>query len=78
MAVMYNAIENGYTVAWGSDVSEKGFTRNGIAVVPVEKAKVTAGSDQEKWVGKSTDQPKEEAKAEEKPAEGEAKDEAKK
>ena len=62
MAVMYNAIENGYTVAWGSDVSEKGFTRNGIAVVPVEKAKVTAGSDQEKWVGKA-EQKSEEVKA---------------
>ena len=59
MQVMYNAIENGYTVAWGSDVSEKGFTRDGLAVVPVEKAKVTAGSDQEKWVGKSTEKPEE-------------------
>lgn len=30
-----NAIMNGYTVAWGSDVSEKGFSfKNGIAVVP--------------------------------------------
>ena len=62
MQVMYNAIENGYTVAWGSDVSEKGFTRDGIAVAPVEKAKVTAGSDQEKWVGKA-EQKKEEVKA---------------
>ena len=62
MKVMYNAIENGYTVAWGSDVSEKGFTRDGLAVVPVEKAKVTAGSDQEKWVGKAAEQ-KEEVKA---------------
>ena len=62
MDVMYNAIDKGYTIAWGSDVSEKGFTRDGIAVVPVDKTKVTAGSDQEKWVGKSTEQ-KEEAKA---------------
>ena len=64
MEVMYNAIDKGYTIAWGSDVSEKGFTRNGIAVALVEKAKVTAGSDQEKWVGKSADQPKEEVRAE--------------
>ncbi|MBR5055811.1 MAG: hypothetical protein IKX03_01295, partial [Bacteroidales bacterium] len=28
------AIDKGYTVAWGADVSEQGFTRNGIAVVP--------------------------------------------
>jgi bleomycin hydrolase len=33
--VIDNAIMNGYTVAWGSDVSEKGFSfKNGIAVVP--------------------------------------------
>ena len=62
MEVMYNAIENGYTIAWGSDVSEKGFTRDGLAVVPAQKAKVTTGSDQERWVGKSAEQ-KEEAKA---------------
>ncbi len=64
MEVMYNAIDKGYTIAWGSDVSEKGFTRNGIAVMPVEQKKAAAGSDQEKWVGKSTDQPKEEVKVE--------------
>ena len=34
MAVMYNAIENGYTFAWASDVNETGFTRNGIGIVP--------------------------------------------
>ena len=62
MDVMYNAIDKGYTIAWGSDVSEKGFTRNGIAVAPVDKTKVTTGSDQEKWVGKSAEQT-EEAKA---------------
>ena len=33
MEVMYNAIDKGYTIAWGSDVSEKGFTRNGLAVI---------------------------------------------
>ena len=49
----------------GSDVSEKGFTRNGIAVMPVEKdAKPAAGSDQEKWVGKSTEKAAEEVKSE--------------
>ena len=63
MEVMYNAIDKGYTVAWGSDVSEKGFTRDGLAVMPVEKKAVVAGSDQERWVGKSADAPKEEVKA---------------
>ena len=64
MEVMYNAIDKGYNIAWGSDVSEKGFTRSGIATMPVEKKKVAAGSDQEKWVGKSTEENKEEAKPE--------------
>ncbi len=64
MDVMYNAIENGYTIAWGSDVSENGFTRDGLAIMPDVKAKATAGSDQERWVGKAADQPKEEVKAE--------------
>ncbi|MBQ8499064.1 MAG: aminopeptidase [Bacteroidales bacterium] len=52
MDVMFNAIENGYTIAWGSDVSEQGFTRNGTAVALAE-VKATTGSDQERWVGKA-------------------------
>ena len=64
MEVMYNAIDKGYTIAWGSDVSEAGFTRDGLAVMPVEKKTAAAGSDQERWVGKAADQPKEEVKAE--------------
>ena len=64
MEVMYNAIDKGYTIAWGSDVSENGFTRDGLAVMPVEKKTAAAGSDQERWVGKAADQPKEEVRAE--------------
>ena len=64
MEVMYNAIEKGYTVAWGSDVSEKGFTRDGLAVMPVEETKAAAGSDQERWVGKAAEEAKAEVKAE--------------
>ena len=64
MEVMYNAIENGYTIAWGSDVSEKGFTRNGLAVMPVEEKKTVAGSDQERWVGKAAEKQEEDVKAE--------------
>ena len=63
MEVMYNAIDKGYTIAWGSDVSEKGFTRNGLAVMPVEEKKAAAGSDQERWVGKSTEKQEEKVKA---------------
>ena len=66
MEVMYNAVENGYTIAWGADVSEKGFTRSGIATVPDFENKVTAGSDQERWVGKSEAGKEEEKSSEEK------------
>ena len=66
MEVMYNAVENGYTIAWGADVSERGFTRSGIATVPDFENKVTAGSDQERWVGKSDAGKEESAPAEEK------------
>ena len=51
MEVFDNAIENGYTIAWGSDVSEQGFTRDGIAVMPdVEKAQELSGSDMARWL----------------------------
>lgn len=53
MEVMYNAVDNGFTIAWGADVSEKGFTRSGLATIPDYEQTITAGSDQEKWVGKS-------------------------
>jgi aminopeptidase C len=53
MQVIDNAIENGYTVAWASDVSEKGFNRKGIAVVPDLDASEGPGSDQAHWLGLS-------------------------
>ena len=58
LQIMYNALDNGYTVLWGGDVSEKGFTRNGVAVMPVEQKdeKPKAGSDQEHWLGKDTEE----------------------
>lgn len=52
IAIIDNAIENGYTVAWASDVSEDGFTAEGIAVVP-DVAKTIKGSDEERWIGSS-------------------------
>ena len=49
-----DAIHNGYTIAWGSDVSETGFTRNGIAVMPdVKQAEDLVGSDAARWLGLS-------------------------
>ena len=61
MRVIDNALANGYTLAWGADVSETGFTRKGIGVVPDEDhgADLT-GSDMAKWVGMSKDKQKEE------------------
>ncbi len=51
MQVFDNAIENGYTIAWGSDVSEEGFNRQGIAVLPdMEKLADMSGSDMAHWL----------------------------
>ena len=57
MSVLDNAINNGYTVAWGADVSHPGFTRDGLAIFLDTKAMASAGSDQEHWVGKEEGKP---------------------
>lgn len=52
MEVMDQAVRNGYSFAWGADVSEKGFSRQGIATVPDTKAAVDkTGSDAARWTG---------------------------
>ena len=51
MEVMDNAINEGFTFAWGSDVSEAGFTRNGIAVMPDLERADLSGSDMARWTG---------------------------
>ena len=54
METIKYAVENGYTLAWASDVSELGFSREGIAVCPdLDKVKETSGSDYEHWFGKA-------------------------
>ena len=51
MEVFENAIMEGYTIAWGSDVSENGFTGQGVAVLPdAEKAQELSGSDMAHWL----------------------------
>lgn len=45
------ALDAGYTVAWGADVSEPGFTRDGMAMYVDVPATSAAGSDQAHWVG---------------------------
>jgi len=51
LVVMNASIEKGYTFAWGSDVSESGFTRDGVAVFPDIEDKDNAGSDKDHWLG---------------------------
>ncbi len=52
MTVMESAVRNGYTFAWGADVSETGFSRNGIATVPAKSYKNDlTGSDAARWMG---------------------------
>lgn len=49
--IIDNAIMNGYTVAWGGDVSEEGFTRNGLALaLDMKKVPELTGSDMARWL----------------------------
>lgn len=51
MDIIDNAIKTGYTVLWGADVSEDGFTRDGLAVYPDVDASVEQiGTDQARWL----------------------------
>ncbi len=52
MEVMYHALENGYTIAWSADISEKGFSwQNGVAVIPDTDPANLSGKEKEKWEG---------------------------
>lgn len=57
-----NAINNGYTIAWGADVSEKGFNRNGIGVLIDTDGSELSGSDAARWLGLSQKEKDEEIK----------------
>lgn len=49
MAVVNNAISKGYTVAWATDVSEKGFSfKNGLAIVPEDETAVAKKGEDNK------------------------------
>lgn len=40
-SIAEHALNNGYTIAWGSDVSEKGFSfRDGLAIVPEDEESI--------------------------------------
>lgn len=54
MRIIDNAVMNGYTVAWGGDVSEPGFTRDGLAyMIDAKKMESLQGSDMARWLGLS-------------------------
>lgn len=51
MRIIDNALDNGYTIAWGGDVSEDGFTRKGLGIAYDTKAvQGLAGSDAARWL----------------------------
>ncbi|MDR3351209.1 MAG: aminopeptidase [Prevotellaceae bacterium] len=53
MSIFDNSLNNGYTIAWGADVSEKGFSRDGVAIVPDVNLEELSGSDRARWLGLS-------------------------
>ncbi|MCR4561324.1 MAG: C1 family peptidase [Bacteroidales bacterium] len=55
MKIIDNAVNKGYTLAWGADVSELGFSRNGIGQLPDVKSAEFSGSDQARWTGLTSD-----------------------
>ncbi len=55
LEVMDHAIENGFTVGWTADMSEKGW--GDVAVIPDVEANVKeAGSDEARWIGTSKEE----------------------
>ncbi|MDZ7775444.1 MAG: C1 family peptidase [Bacteroidales bacterium] len=45
-----NSLENGYSIAWAADVSEKGFSwKNGVAIVPDLELDNAEGTEMDKW-----------------------------
>ncbi|MDR0790102.1 MAG: aminopeptidase [Bacteroidales bacterium] len=48
--IMDDAINNGYCIGWGADVSEKGFSwKNGVAIVPDEDKTDLSGTERDRW-----------------------------
>lgn len=65
--IIDNAVDKGFTISWGSDVSEPGFSwNNGIAIVPDTENSELAGSDMARWTKMTTKEKN--AKAFEKPS----------
>jgi aminopeptidase C len=51
MRIIDNALDKGYTIAWGGDVSEEGFTRKGLGILyDTKAAQSLTGSDAARWL----------------------------
>ena len=50
MQIINNAIDKGYSIAWGADVSDKGFSwKKGVAVLPEKDMESMNDSDRARW-----------------------------
>ena len=50
IAAIDHALEQGYSVSWAADVSEKGFSwKNGVAIIPETAIEELSGSEKLKW-----------------------------
>jgi bleomycin hydrolase len=50
MDVIDYALENGYSMCWDGDVSDKGFShKNGIAIIPEKDVESLDGTERERW-----------------------------
>ncbi|MGQ7868620.1 C1 family peptidase [Sunxiuqinia sp. sy24] len=68
-AIIDNSIENGYTVAWAADVSEKGFStsKKGVAVVPAAAKQEMNDAEIARWENMSEKEKNDELYSLEKP-----------
>lgn len=50
MEVVNHALENGYSICWDGDVSDRGFShKNGVAIVPEKDVESLDGTERERW-----------------------------
>ncbi|MGQ1889892.1 aminopeptidase C [Thermophagus sp. OGC60D27] len=48
--IINHSLEEGYTVGWATDVSEKGFSyKNGIAIIPAEDFEELSDTERSRW-----------------------------
>ncbi len=50
MDIINNSLDQGYTIGWATDVSERGFShRQGVAIVPLEDIKEMDDTERSRW-----------------------------